>query len=88
DDLLWASLTEGGDQVAAEARYKSAVARAKALGYTYRHLPAILLEESGESILSRLRAVQDVKPASPQETAILGGVPRPQVSVWRALEIY
>ncbi|MBB4273997.1 hypothetical protein [Rhizobium mongolense] len=66
DDLLWASYCEGGDQVAAEARYKSAVARAKALGFTYRHLSSILAEENGVAVLSHLRAVQDVKPASPQ----------------------
>ncbi|MFA1624310.1 tyrosine-type recombinase/integrase [Rhizobium mongolense] len=88
DDLLWASLSEGGDQLVAEARYKSAVARATALGFTYRHLSAILLEESGADILTRLRALQDTKPSSPQETAILGGIAPPPVSLRRAFDIY
>jgi len=88
DDLFWASLCEGGDQAAAEARYKSTLARATALGFTYRHLPSILLEESGSAILARLRAVQDIKPASAEETAILGGISLPRASVRRALEVY
>ncbi len=88
DDELWASYCEGSDQVAAEARYKSAVARATAMGFTYRHLSSILAEESGSAILSRLRALQDFKPASPQETAILGGVTRPPVALSRAFDIY
>ncbi len=88
DDLLWASLSEGGDQLLAEARYKSAVARATALGFTYRHLSSILLEESGADILSRLRALQDTKPSSPQEAAILGGLSQPPVSLRRAFDIY
>ncbi|MGD9476795.1 DUF6538 domain-containing protein [Shinella sp. G-2] len=86
DDELWASFREGGDKQLAVARYKSVVARADALGFTYRHLSSILSEENGTAILSRLRALQDVKPASPEATAILGGIASPRVSLRDALD--
>ncbi|MBY3433637.1 hypothetical protein HFN89_05690 [Rhizobium laguerreae] len=38
DDELWASFLEGSDRLAAEARYKSSIRKAVALGFTYRHL--------------------------------------------------
>ncbi|MBX5216497.1 tyrosine-type recombinase/integrase [Rhizobium sp. NLR9a] len=88
DDVFWASLCEGSDHAAAEAQYKSAVARASALGFTYRHMSSILSEETGSGILSRLRALQDAKPGSPEETALLGGVALPGASLDRAFEIY
>uniref|UniRef100_A0A7C1PGA2 Integrase n=1 Tax=Agrobacterium albertimagni TaxID=147266 RepID=A0A7C1PGA2_9HYPH len=88
DDELWASLCEGSDQVAAFSRYKSVVARAEAMGFRYRHLSHILVEETGADILSRLRALQDVKVASMEEAAILGGVVTPRVTLQEALNIY
>ncbi len=88
DDELWASFCEGGDQAVAMARYSAAVARADALGFTYRHLPSILAEEGGSAILSRLRALQEVKPGSVEETAILGGITSPGVSIQQALATF
>lgn len=88
DDEFWASLCQGGDRSAAEARYQAARSRAAALGFTYRHISSILQQEDGEAILARLKAVKNTVPASPEETAILGGVPVPSVSLWRAFEIY
>ncbi|KAB1126138.1 tyrosine-type recombinase/integrase [Neorhizobium galegae] len=88
DDELWASLYEGGNELAAFSRYKAVVARAVAVGFRYRHLSAILVEESGADIVSRLRALQDVKPASQEETAILGGIAAPGVPLRQALSIY
>lgn len=88
DDELWASYCQGGDSRSAEARYQSVVSRAAALGFTYRHMSSILVEESGDQILSRLRALHNVKPTSPEELAILGGVAAPRVTLSRAFEIY
>lgn len=88
DDELWASLCEGSEQAAAFSRYKAIVARADAIGFRYRHLSTILLEETGTDILSRLRALQNAKPASVEETAILGGVATPGVPLARALKIF
>lgn len=88
DDELWASLCEGSDQAAAFSRYKAIVARADAIGFRYRHLSAILVEETGADILSRLRALQTVKPASHDETAILGGLASPGVPLKQALSVY
>lgn len=88
DDLLWAAYCEGGSHAAAEARYKSAAARAMALGFTYRHISSIMREENGQHIAERLRAVQETKPASPEETAILGGIAKPKVPLMAAFELY
>ncbi|MDW9689326.1 integrase [Sinorhizobium meliloti] len=86
DDELWASFCADGDRAAALARYNAVVARAAALGFTYRHLSSILAEESASAILSRLGALKDAKPASVEETAILGGIASPRVSLSQALE--
>ncbi|UIK12472.1 integrase [Rhizobium leguminosarum] len=88
DRELWMSLCGGGEHSAAVAHHIAATSRARALGFTYRHLTSILSEESGPAILERLRALQDAKPGSPEETAILGGVARPQVSLGEAFEFY
>ncbi|MCV9965477.1 tyrosine-type recombinase/integrase [Pararhizobium sp. BT-229] len=88
DDELWASLVVGGDRLKAEARYKSAAARASALGFSYRHISSILGEESGQSILDRLRALHDTKPGSLEATTIVGGIARPTVTVTEAFKVY
>ncbi|MGO6808808.1 DUF6538 domain-containing protein [Rhizobium ruizarguesonis] len=88
DDELWASFCAGGDQAAAFARYNAVVARAAALGFTYRHLPSIMAEESGSAILSRLKALQSARPASVEETAILGGIAPPRATLEQALNVF
>ncbi|MGO8653890.1 integrase [Rhizobium ruizarguesonis] len=88
DHELWIALCGEGDQPTAVAHYQAAVSRAKTLGFTYRHISSILADESGMAVLERLRALQGAKPGSPEETAMLGGVARPRVSLWQAFDIY
>lgn len=102
DEHYWASLMlahEGGADAsadtmrAADLRYRRAAARALAAGFEYRPLDEILSQESLEQILARLLAVQNL--AGPQEIprpqdaeALLGGAPKPQVTVSQAFEIF
>ncbi|MBY3151436.1 hypothetical protein HFO56_03410 [Rhizobium laguerreae] len=41
DDEFWSALLEGSDRPTAEARYKTSIRKATALGFVYRHLGSV-----------------------------------------------
>lgn len=102
DDHYWASLALA-DQVgpsvgraaceAVQHRYKMATAKALAAGFIYKPIDHLATEASLEDALARLLAVH--KQAGPAEVpkdrdaeALLGGAPKPTVTVSQAFEIY
>jgi integrase len=88
DNALWASmLTEGGKTEQAMAAYKSARARAEALGFAYRPAGEIA-QLPIEEIVRRIAAISDIRTPIAVETAILGGVERPKVKVSEAFKVY
>lgn len=88
DDHLWSSLTVGMERNAALTVYKQAVARAAALGFTYRHASFIPSMEQPDEIMARVMAVMDEPPGSLAESAALGALEVPKVKVSEALRIY
>ncbi len=88
DNSLWASLTAGEPAAAARARYQAAVRRAAALGFVYRPLAEILVNENLSTILDRVEAKRDHAFDSQAEAALLGDVERPDDKIKEAVEIY
>nr|WP_237351807.1 site-specific integrase [Rhizobium sp. ACO-34A] len=70
------------------ARLQQAQTVSRALGFTYRHTGSLLAQESGESILARLRALQPLPLASTGAAAVLGTVPTPPVTISQAQRVY
>jgi integrase len=88
DDDLWGALLSSDSTEAAMQRYRSAVQRVAAMGFTYRTTMEILQNTSGAELIDRLRALTDCKPNSPASNALLGTVQRPSVKVSDAFEVY
>lgn len=88
DDELWGELLAQSDADVAHARHRAAMARTEALGFTYRHIPAMLKEESAATIMERLRKLNALKAGSREASAVIGDIPPPSVSVTKAFEIY
>jgi integrase len=92
DDELWAAMIVGSDRSAAEGQYKAAVARATALGFTYRHSSMILTPpvwEPGDVVTRRFEALMEkAKPGSAESAAIIGMISSPTVKVTEAFDIY
>lgn len=88
DDDLWGALLSSDSAEAAMQRYRSAVQRVAALGFTYRTTMEILQGASGAELVDRLRALTDCRPNSPTSNALLGTVERPSVTVSAAFERY
>lgn len=88
DNILWSSmLTEGGKTEAAMAAYKVARARAEALGFAYK--PASEVAQLPlEDLMRRFAAISDTRTSVAVETAILGGIERPKVTVSEAFKVY
>jgi hypothetical protein len=88
DNSLWASLLgEGSKSEAAATAHKIARARAEALGFGYR--PASEIAQMPlEDIVKRFAAISDLRTPVAVETAIMGGVERPKVTVSEAFEVY
>ncbi|MDQ0135028.1 integrase [Neorhizobium galegae] len=87
DDEFWAKLilAESGDHT---ALLKQAQAAASALGLTYRHASAILGAETGDAILTRMRAFSVAPVASLEASAAMGTIQPPAATVSKALKVY
>lgn len=86
DNEFWASLVVGSDQDVAMRRYKAAVARAAALGFTYRSAADIAALEPTGVILERVeKAVSEPELAKP---ALLGLVDGAEKTIRKAIEFY
>lgn len=89
DDALWSALLTGDDPDSAMARYKAAVRTVEALGFQYRTTAQLLANGLNvPDILARLTAIENVKPGSPVERAVLGLIDEPVVTVADAFDIY
>lgn len=87
DDALWASLAGGGESDPAMARYRAAMRRVEALGFSWRSAQSLAASASLDDIASRLRLIE---PNLPRHTAhaLAGGVETPAVTVSAAFDIY
>lgn len=72
DNEFWGALLRGEGEEAAKARYKAAVARAKALGFTYRPLADIQSMETLETIFRRVEAIPSGKNEQVVGKALVG----------------
>ena len=88
DNALWASMLAGGDRAQAGARYKAAVARAHALGFSYRTTAEILASESGSIIHDRLMALSRLPIGGHEASAVVGLEKHPCVRISEAFTIY
>lgn len=88
DDEFWSSLILGENADTASTRYAAARKRVEALGFTYRHPPEISSSESFDTILRRIETVMSTQTAKPITQAVLGGIPKPVVTVSGAFDLY
>ncbi|MBB4124312.1 tyrosine-type recombinase/integrase [Martelella radicis] len=88
DNALWGAYLGGDDRSNADARYRAAVARARALDFTYRPAADVMASETGDQIMFRLDALSSSPPKSMDATAVLGLEPRPRVRLSEAFELY
>ncbi|MBY5485410.1 integrase [Rhizobium leguminosarum bv. viciae] len=88
DEDFWGALLSSDSVDAAKLRYRSAVKRVEALGYTYRTTMEIFQNASWAELVDRLRTLMDVKPNSPASNALLGTVERPGVLLTEAFQVY
>lgn len=87
DNEYWASLIVGSDSEVATRRYKAAVARATALGFTYRSA-ADIAHEPLESRIERVERVADMPVGSIEEAAVLGLMEGAEDTISVALDTY
>lgn len=87
DDELWSTMTVGGSEEGARARYQAAVSRARSLGFTYRPAGDIS-RESLETILQRIEAVMSPQTVMPLVRSVVGTAKVPVVTLREAFEIY
>ncbi|MBD8875408.1 DUF6538 domain-containing protein [Roseibium polysiphoniae] len=92
DTLYWASLLGGGESAVdpATARYKAAQQRALALGFVWKSASDLLDHAPVDELLERLEALKSRPEAGlkADAEALLGTVPKPSVTVSKALEIF
>lgn len=88
DDQLWASMIADEPRVAAHARYKAAVKRVEALGFSYRSTEEMLVSRNLQDTLSRIEAVMDDRTPSATSTAVLGLTKAPSVTLKEAFKVY
>lgn len=87
DDAFWASLLSGDETEFARKRYEAAVARAEALGFSYR--PATELAAGRvEEVLTRLEAIAGERTPVATALAVLGAYDRPRATVTAAFQVY
>ncbi|KFE34892.1 DUF6538 domain-containing protein [Thioclava atlantica] len=93
--IAWQHLVEAwearlaGDTADAERRFDAAKELAAVRGF--RYLPAVRVADlPREDLLARVEAVtgRDGEPDTREAAAVLGGVPEPQITVSRALDLY
>lgn len=85
---LWGAFLRGDDRGRAGARYRAAVARARALGFTYRSAADLVASETGDQIMARLDALSLSPPKSMDATALMGLEVRPRARFSEAFELY
>lgn len=78
DNELWASLLQGLPEAQAKARYAAAVARAQAMGYSYKTIAELAAGPLTD--FKRIDALPD-EPSPPAVEALLGGVEQPKSTV-------
>ena len=87
DNEYWASLVMGSDSEVAMRRYRAAVARATALGFTYRSAAEIALHETTDQIAERVKAA-DAATIDIDRRAALGLIDGADKSIKKAIEFY
>lgn len=88
DNELWASYLVGSDSEAALARYKATVARAIALGFTYKSAADIVAVEPSRTVIERIKAVAKEPAGSPKSDAVLGMAKGSDQTITAAFETY
>lgn len=88
DNEYWASLIVGSDADVAMRRYKAAVARAAALGFTYRSAADIVAVEPSMTVIERIKTVAEEPAGSPKSDAALGMASGTDQSITAAFETY
>lgn len=87
DNEYWASLIVGSDSEVAMRLYKAAVARAAALGFTYRSAADFVLNEPTEQIVERVK-VASASSVDMDRKAALGLIDGADKSITKAIEFY
>lgn len=88
DDALWASMIMDEPQDPARARYKAAMRRVEALGFTYRSAAALAEHGNLADLEARLEVMLAGRLPSHTEDALAGGIEAPAVTVADAFDIY
>lgn len=88
DSYLWSSLIMGMEKNAAMTTYRHAVAKASALGFTYRHASTLPHVEEPDQVMARIMTVADEPRESITYQAALGTIDTPKVKVSESLRIY
>lgn len=86
DDELWGALLSETPADQAMGRYKAAVKRVEALGFTYRSAMDLARHESIQVLQRRLEIAMDAPDTSAAE--VMGGVEKPSVTVSMAFKAY
>lgn len=88
DNDYWASLIAGGDADVAMRRYKAAVARATALGFTYRSAADIAAYEPVDAIVQRIEVAATKPKGSPERVAVYGLAGDADYNISSAIDFY
>lgn len=88
DNEFWGALLLGTPAEVALRGHRVSVARAAALGFTYRSAADIAMYEAPTAILERIEKVTAVPVGSPEETALLGMADEKDQTITAAFEIY
>ncbi|MBB3234385.1 DUF6538 domain-containing protein [Phyllobacterium endophyticum] len=87
DNEFWASLLSGSNAAIAQRLYSAAVKRAQAYGFSYKPVADLARDASRADIVDRFELINErTQPAV--ETALLGGVSRPNAKVSEAFKTY
>ncbi|MEQ8297402.1 MAG: tyrosine-type recombinase/integrase [Nitratireductor sp.] len=87
DNDYWQALILDEDEAKARLRYKAAVRRAEALGFSYR-TSSELASGSLAELIKHVLAIPPAGAPPEVEAAVLGREERPRDSWWQAYEIY
>lgn len=88
DGELWSALLQDASAEAAESRYRAALKRAAAMGFSYRPAAEIATSEHLGNLLLRMDAISKSPNPAVVAPALLGAVGRPTVTVKGALKVY
>lgn len=88
DDALWASMLLEEPADPAQARYRAAMRRVEALGFTFRPALALATKSSLADLMARIEMIEEDRTPIGTAEALLGGVDVPPVTVSGAFDIY